>query len=525
MDHEAENQSHIVPETEIERAPRARILVVDDEATARRALTTLLTDDGFEVDSAASGAEALEKIAAAPPDILLTDVRMPGIDGIELLTQARTLDPSLAVVVMTAFGTVKDAVRAMRAGAEHYITKPVDLDELSLVIARVLRQRAISQEAGLLRERVRAEHRFENLLGTSAPMQSLVKTILQVAPSRATVLLTGESGTGKERVAQALHEASARRDGPFVKLHCAALAETLLESELFGHEKGAFTGAVARREGRFKMAHGGTLFLDEISEISPSIQVKLLRVLQERAFERVGGNETLKVDVRIVAATNRDLATLVKEGKFREDLYYRLNVVSLRLPPLRERREDIPLLAEHFLRRFANDAGKGVTGFTAEAMSLLTSYHWPGNVRELENSIERAVVLAEGTRIGREHLSLPGITQQVAHEAEAGARVSAPPSPPATLAPERAVSPQVSSRIGPQPPIPGSTLADIEKFAILSSLEACSGSTHRAADMLDVSVRMIQYRLREYRHGIKRGSPGGSDAAPPHDHKGESAPS
>ncbi|MFO0605874.1 MAG: sigma-54 dependent transcriptional regulator [Polyangiales bacterium] len=471
----------------LSNTPRGRLLVVDDEATARRALSTLLRDDGYEVDVAASGEEALEHLARAAPDMLLTDVRMPGIDGVELLTRAKAVDPHLAVVVMTAFGNVKDAVRAMRAGAEHYITKPVDLDELSLVIDRVLRQKAVAREADLLRARVRDENRFDNLLGVSAPMRSLFKTIAQVAPSRATVLLTGESGTGKERVAQAIHESSNRREGPFVKLHCAALAETLLESELFGHEKGAFTGAAARREGRFKLAHGGTLFLDEISEVSPAIQVKLLRVLQEREFERVGGNETLKVDVRIIAATNRDLAQLVREGKFREDLYYRLNVVALRLPPLRERREDIPLLADFFLQRFARDAGKKLRGFSPDALAVLTAYPWPGNVRELENAVERAVVLAREGMVDREHFSLPPV---------ASAPVSRPPESVAPAAP--------AGSQGPMPSVPGSTLADLERYAILSSLDACGGSTHKAAAMLDVSVRMIQYRLREYRHGIKR---------------------
>ncbi len=484
---------------------RGRLLVVDDEATARRALATLLTDDGYAVETAASGEEALEKLAASPPDLMLTDVRMPGIDGVELLTRAKASDPSLSVIVMTAFGNVRDAVNAMKVGAEHYITKPVDLDELSLVIERVLSQKALRREAGLLRERVRNENRFENLLGVSAPMESLFKTITQVAPSRATVLLTGESGTGKERVAQAIHESSNRREGPFVKLHCAALAETLLESELFGHEKGAFTGANVRREGRFKLAHGGTLFLDEISEISPAIQVKLLRVLQEREFERVGGNETLKVDVRIIAATNRDLAQMVRDGRFREDLYYRLNVVSLRLPPLRERREDIPLLAEFFLRRFAREAGKNLSGYTPEALQTLVTYPWPGNVRELENAVERAVVLASGSQLGREHLSLPGSVGSLAPAATTAvhAPVVGGAHGPVTGAVNVTAS-GIETPYGLQPVIPGSTLADIEKFAILSSLEANNGSTHRAAAMLDVSVRMIQYRLREYRHGIKR---------------------
>nr|MBK7068578.1 sigma-54-dependent Fis family transcriptional regulator [Deltaproteobacteria bacterium] len=466
---------------------RARILVVDDEATARRALATLLTDEGYEVAMASSGEEALEQVSKAPPDILLTDVRMSGIDGIELLTRARAMEPGLAVVVMTAFGTVRDAVQAMRAGAEHYVTKPIDFDELGMVLARVLERRAERRETSLLREQVRVEHRFENLLGSSVPMQSLFKSIRQVAPARATVLLLGESGTGKERVAQALHHSSPRKDAPFVKLHCAALAETLLESELFGHERGAFTGASTRREGRFKMAHGGTLFLDEISEITPAIQVKLLRVLQEREFERVGGNETLKVDVRIIAATNRDLAGMVRDGRFREDLYYRLNVVNLSLPPLRARRADIPLLADHFLRRYSAEAEREILGFTHEALMALQEHNWPGNVRELENTIERAVVLCTGERIELEDLTLPpSLTMSSAPVADAALRGS------------------IEAQLGAPPPLPGARLDEIERYAILSTLEACEGSTHRAADILGVSVRMIQYRTREYRHGIKR---------------------
>lgn len=485
----------------------ARVLVVDDEPTARRALESLLLDEGYLVDTASSGEEALERLAERAPEVLLTDVRMPGIDGVELLSRAKVRDPELSVVVMTAFGTVRDAVRAMRAGAEHYITKPVDFDELSVVLSRVLEQRALRREATNLRERVRKSHRFENLLGASAPMQSLLKSVVQVAPSRATVLLTGETGTGKERVAQAIHEASPRRDGPFVKLHCAALAETLLESELFGHERGAFTGAVTRREGRFKLAHGGTLFLDEVSEVSPTVQVKLLRVLQEREFERVGGNETLRVDVRIVAATNRDLAAMVREGRFRGDLYYRLNVVGLRMPPLRERREDIRLLADHFLRRYTVEAGReDITGFTPKAMEALEAYRWPGNVRELENTVERAVVLCSTTRIDREDLAIvhdgSGVEgserEKRLDEEDAG---------------ERAVE-RLDGARGERldaPKIPGATMEAIERYAILSTLEACGGKTLKAAEMLGVSARMIQYRLREYRHGVRRGTAADDD--------------
>jgi two-component system response regulator HydG len=479
--------------------------VVDDELAARRALSMLLADEGYEVDVAASGEAALARLSAAPPELLLTDVRMPGLSGIDLLARARALVPGLPAVIMTAFASVRDGVDAMRAGADDYVTKPIDLDELLLVLRRVLEHHALRREAGAMRERLAETHRFENLLGRSAAMQTMLKSVAQVAPSRATVLLLGESGTGKERVAQALHEASPRRSGPFVKLHCAALAESLLESELFGHERGSFTGAAARREGRFKQAHGGTLFLDEIAEVPPAVQVKLLRVLQEREFERVGGNETLKVDVRIVAATHRDLAALVREGRFREDLFYRLNVVSIRLPPLRERRSDIPLLADHFLRRFAAESGRELAGFTPDALAALQEHAWPGNVRELENTVERAVVLCGGTHVEREHLALPP------------ARAASPAHAP--LAPGAA--PDGGGEAGEAPVVPGARLEDIERHAILATLEACEGSTHRAAETLGVSVRMIQYRLREYRHGIRRdhapsaGNAGGAGHARP----------
>jgi DNA-binding NtrC family response regulator len=301
-------------------------------------------------------------------------------------------------------------------------------------------------------------------------MQKVFKVISQVAPSRASVLLTGESGTGKELVAAALHQHSPRAKGPFIRLHCAALAENLLESELFGHERGAFTGAVARRDGRFQLADGGTLFLDEIGEISPALQVKLLRFLQEHEFERVGGSQTIKVDVRVVAATNRNLAEEVKAGRFREDLYYRLNVVSIELPALKERPSDIPLLADHFLAQYAQENGKPITGFTDEAMDVLTRYTWPGNVRELENAIERAVVLTSGSLIESDTL-------------------------PATVVPTQAAP------VGPQ--IPGSSLAELEKYAILKTLEATGGSTSKAADVLGISVRKIQYKLHQYREAPK----------------------
>ncbi|HEX8790359.1 MAG TPA: sigma-54 dependent transcriptional regulator [Polyangiaceae bacterium] len=448
---------------------RVRIVVADDEASARSGLATLLKQEGFDVVLAEDGGSALARVQETAPDVLVTDLRMPGMDGIDLLRKAREADPDLIVVLMTAFAEVETAVRAMQEGAEHYLTKPLQIDELVLVIRRALERRSLKHEATELRARLKDRLRFDAIIGSSPAMQEIFNVIEQVSPSRASVLITGESGTGKELVAQAIHEHSPRASAPFVKLHCAALAETILESELFGHEKGAFTGAVGRREGRFKQADGGTLFLDEIGEISPAIQVKLLRFLQERAFERVGGNETLKVDVRIIAATNRDLSAEVAAGKFREDLYYRLNVVNIEVPPLRARPSDLLPLATHFLQRFARENGKHIEAFSDDAIDRITNYRWPGNVRELENVIERAVVLCDGPTLTAKHLP-----------AGVGA------------------VPRGALRI------PGSTLDEIERHAILSTLEACGGRTTAAAQMLDISVRKIQYKLHEYGVTLQR---------------------
>ncbi|MBI5496851.1 MAG: sigma-54-dependent Fis family transcriptional regulator [Deltaproteobacteria bacterium] len=453
---------------------RGRILVVDDEANARGALAELLREEGFSIELAADGFKALPKLAEFAPDLVLTDLKMPGMDGIELMKKAREQDPERQVVVMTAYGTVETAVEAMRQGAADYLTKPINMDELLLVLDRVLERRRLRLEAGQLRERLAERHGIENMVGRSPIMQELFNTVLQVSPSRASLLITGESGTGKELIAAAIHQHSPRSHGPFVKLHCAALAETLLESELFGHERGAFTGAVSRRDGRFQQAHGGTLFLDEIGEISPAIQVKLLRFLQEHTFERVGGNQTIEVDVRVIAATHRDLAKLVKDGKFREDLYYRLNVVSLEVPPLRKRRTDIPLLAMHFLNKYSKENGKAVKGFSDDALEALVRYSWPGNVRELENAVERAVVICR---------------QEVIRPQDLTPTVSSPSMPNNGM-----------------PPIPGSTLAELEKYAILRTLEHTGGSTSKAAAILGISARKIQYKLHEYndpRNGLR----------------------
>src|SRR5262245_42434724 len=329
-----------------------RILVVDDEVNARTALAELLRDEGFDVETAADAFKALGKYESFAPHVVVTDLKMPGMDGIELVKKIRAMEEPAAVVVMTAFGAVSSAIDAMRAGAAEYLTKPLNFDELLVVLDKVFEQQELRREAGHYRQQLTSKLAPSNMVGVSPPMQRVFEIVDQVAPSKATVLISGESGTGKELVANALHQRSPRANGPFVKLHCAALAESLLESELFGHERGAFTGAVARKDGRFSLADGGTLFLDEIGEISPSIQVKLLRFLQEHEFERVGGTQTLKVDVRVIAATNRNLVEEVARGKFREDLFYRLNVVTLDMPPLRDRRTDIVALAKHFLDKY-----------------------------------------------------------------------------------------------------------------------------------------------------------------------------
>jgi DNA-binding NtrC family response regulator len=448
---------------------KGRILVVDDEVNARAALVELLRDEGYSVESAADGFKALGKLDEVSPDVVVTDLKMPGMDGIELLGRVRERSPDVAVIVMTAFGEVETAVKAMRAGARDYLTKPVNLDELSVVVAREIDQRRLRAEAGLLRARISERYSFANIIGNSAPMQEVFQTVSQISGARASVLITGESGTGKELIAAAIHEHSPRAKGPFVKLHCAALAESLLESELFGHERGSFTGAAARRDGRFFQANGGTLFLDEIGEISPAVQVKLLRFLQEREFERVGGNETISVDVRVIAATNRNLQQMVAEGKFREDLYYRLNVINLEMPALRARPSDVPLLASHFLRKYAAENAKTLDGFSPDALERLSGYAWPGNVRELENVVERAVVLARGREI-------------------TGAEL------PPNLVPAK-------ERSGVQ--IPGATMDEIERFAITKTLESTGGSTSAAADILAISVRKIQYKLHEYQSAPK----------------------
>jgi DNA-binding NtrC family response regulator len=448
-------------------ASRGRILIVDDESNARAALSEILREEGYATETAADGFKALGKLEEFTPDVILTDLKMPGLDGIAFMEKARSASPGAVFVVMTAFGTISSAVEALKKGADNYLLKPLDMDTLGVVIERSMEKARLLQETRALRDRLRERNAFSHIVSADPRMNAVLDLVAQVGPSKASVLITGESGTGKELIAEAIHLASPRSKAPFVRLHCAALSESLLESELFGHERGAFTGAVARREGRFKQADGGTLFLDEIGEISPGVQVKLLRFLQERSFERVGGNETLKVDVRVIAATNRDLSAEITKGKFREDLFYRLNVVTVELPPLRDRRGDISALASFFLRRYASENGKMIECFSDEALDAMLAYRWPGNVRELENAVERAVVLCDGPMVEARHL-------------------------PASVVP-------AELRDG-MPPVPGSSIADLERWAIMKTLEACGGSTSKAATVLGISPRKIQYKLHEYGH-------------------------
>ena len=374
------------------------ILIADDEKNTREGLARALQRH-YAVLLAEDGRRALELLEQRPVDVVLSDVRMPGMDGLTLLARALARQPQPLVILLTAYGTVEIAVEAIKRGAYDFLTKPVNLDQLDLKLKQALRSREVEVENRVLREQLDEKFGLENILGNSAPMQEVFDTIRQVAPTRATVLVEGESGTGKELVARAIHQLSPRAKGPFVPIHCAALSKTLLESELFGHEKGAYTGATEQRPGRFEMADGGTLFLDEIGEIDPAVQVKILRVLEEHKFERVGSSTTMEVDVRLLAATNRDLKQMVADGKFREDLFYRLYVVNIHLPPLRERGSDIPVLAQHFLQEFAKENQKAVTGLTPDALDLLTAYQWPGNVRELRNVMERMVVLARNEKL------------------------------------------------------------------------------------------------------------------------------
>ncbi len=445
-----------------------KLLVVDDEKNIRSGLAKSLEMDGYEVFQAEDGQDALKIMLKTEIDLIIADLKMPRMSGEELLKRVTSSYPTVPVIILTGHGTVDNAVQAMRDGAYDFLTKPVNLERLGLLVKRALGRRELARKHQELQEEVdRLERRKSGgeLLGKSAPMSRLFELIEQVGPTKASVLVTGESGTGKELVANALHEHSPRKDAPLVKVHCAALSETLLESELFGHEKGSFTGAIGQKKGRFELADGGTIFLDEIGEIDQTTQVKILRVIQERSFERVGGEKTISVDVRIIAATNRDLKAEVEAGRFREDLYYRLNVVNLHLPPLRERPDDIPLLAARFIKESARENGKDVQGLEPKAAMLLRSYRWPGNVRELKNVIESAVVLSRSAYIGPDDLP----SQLKGAEDDTGILI----------------------------PV-GIPIAEAEKMIIRANLNAQGGNKSRTADILGIGRKTLHRKIHDY---------------------------
>ncbi len=442
------------------------ILVVDDDPAHRTMLRTLIAGWGYTVVEADDGEKAIEAVHRQPFEMILMDIRMVKVSGMEALNEIKRFNPAIPVVIMTAFASVETAVKALKDGAYDYLTKPLDFDELKIILERAMEHNRLKEENRFLRETLAAHFDRRNLIARSEVMIRLLDTVSQVAPSEATVLITGESGTGKEMIAGAIHYNSTRKDGPFVKINCAAITETLLESELFGHEKGAFTGADRRKEGKFRQSEGGTIFLDEISEMSLSMQVKLLRVLQEREITRVGGEEVIRINVRVIAATNRDLIKNIEAGRFREDLYYRLNVVSLHVPPLRERKEDIPLISQHFLKMFAEKNRKIIKGFTPRAMDRLLKHSWPGNVRELMNAVERGVVLSRSEYLDESELPL------IQREA------------PATNEPRNGT--------GELP------LDSVEKETILKVLETAGGNKSEAARRLGITRRTLHLKLKKY---------------------------
>ena len=447
-----------------------KVLVVDDDKTHRFMLKSMFTEWGWKVEEADDGSTALAAVEARSYDAVLMDVRMAKMDGMEALRRIHAFNPAIPVVIMTAFSSVDSAVEAIKIGAHDYLTKPLDFERLRLTMARALDHRQVIEEREGAKSHKRVEIDTAGIIGRSPVMQELLEMISFVAPTEATVLITGESGTGKELIASALHQNSSRKKGPFVKVNCAALVENLLESELFGHEKGAFTGADRRREGKFVQADHGTLFLDEIGETSPAMQVKLLRVLQEHELQRVGGQDVIEVDVRLVAATNRILEDEVKAGRFREDLYYRLNVVSLHVPSLRERREDIPLLVEHFLEMYGVKNNRKVAGVTPGCMDILIHYPWPGNVRELENAMERGVILMRGDYLDEESLPIPikKWAQQESGDITAG--MEGLPS----------------------------SLEEAEKMVILKTLDEVDGNKSEAARRLGITRKTLLSKLNKY---------------------------
>ncbi len=442
------------------------ILVVDDDETQRNMLKKVLLRDGYDIETAFSGKDALEKFKASHADVVVTDIKMPDMNGLDLFREIRNLDQDTAVILMTAYGTIESAVQAMAEGAAYYLTKPLDINHLKVLIKKALENRDLILENKYLREEVREKYDFGNIIGKSKKMQEVYSALKKVAESDVTVLLLGETGTGKELAAHAIHYNSPRRNYPFVKVSCASLPETLLESALFGHEKGAYTGADSRQIGMFESADKGTIFLDEIGEINQNVQVKLLRFLQEKEFQRVGSTQSIKVDVRVIAATNIDLEKAVYEGRIRKDLYYRLNVVQVHIPPLRERKDDIPLLVAHFIEKYKHKGGGRIKQISPSALSILMEHDWPGNVRELENYIERAIVM------GKDEVIQPSdLPFSMLHEVD-------------------------SNTVS----LDGRSLDQIEKDHILKALEKAGGIQVEAAKILGITRRKLQYRMKK--HGI-----------------------
>ena len=448
-----------------------KVLVVDDDRAHRTMLRTLLRGWGYDAEEADDGKTAVESVERRPFDLVVMDIRMIKVSGIEALDRIKTINPAIPVILMTAYSSVETAVEALKKGAYDYLTKPLDFDKLKVTMERAMEHIHLKEENRMLKESLGKHFDRRNIIGNSSAMRLLLETVAQVAPSEATVLLQGESGTGKELIAGAIHFNSPRKNGPFIKINCAAIAETLLESELFGHEKGAFTGADRKKEGKFVQANRGSLFLDEIGEMSLTMQAKLLRVLQEREVTRVGGESVIPVDVRVIAATNQKLKNKIEEGEFREDLYYRLNVVELGMPNLRDRREDIPLLAQRFLETFSEKNSKEVKGFTPQAMNHMIRYDWPGNVRELMNAVERAVVLTRSPFIDREVLPISSedlIEESGLFEAFANSSIA------------------------------GKPLEEVERQAVVGTLDLCGGNKSEAARRLGITRKTLHSKLKKY---------------------------
>jgi Nif-specific regulatory protein len=464
-----------------------RILIADDHDALRRALARALTDAGHDVEEAPNGNLAIERLHEGSFDVVLSDLKMGGSDGLDVLRSTKAMHPSAAVILMTAFGSVGTAVEAMKIGAFDYVQKPFEIEEMEIKIGKALDYRRMRHEIDYLRHSQNDIYDFDSIVGGSGALQKVLGIVRKVAKSNTTILIHGETGTGKELVAGAIHHNSLRAGRNFVKVNCAALQENLLESELFGHEKGAFTGADKQRIGRFEQADGGTMFLDEVGDMSPSTQAKILRVLQEHEFERLGGTRTLKVDVRLIAAANRSLPAMVSAGQFREDLYYRLNVVSVAMPPLRERKEDIEALAGHFVRKFSGELKKKIDGIAPDAHKMLMRYHWPGNIRELQNALERAVLLTEGHVITADDLRL-GEVAAFSSDPDAGRVVRVPPA--------------------------GVALEEIERQALLESLRMCNWVQKDAAELLHVSPRVINYKIKTLGITIPRGRGPAADGRP-----------